>query len=89
MMPDTKMTVTKDYLSDEYTGNEYTIPCDDVTAEIRRFDLFDDDNERYYRVVIQHCDETAAEAAFFYFMRDSGTTYMQDITGDGIDFSMS
>lgn len=93
-LAETTMTITKDYLAglddeDSYTGLEITLPCDDLSATTRRFDVYDDDDEHYYRVVIQHCDEVAAEAAFEFFMRDSGATYMKDITGDNTDWSMA
>lgn len=87
-MAETKMTITKDYLDGSCTGDEITLPCDDLTATTRRFDVYDDDDEHYYRVIIEHCDDYAAEVAFEYFIRDSGATFMKDITGDGFDMSM-
>lgn len=89
-----KFTVTKDYLwtegdpADNYTGMVRQLGDIPDSAASRRFEVYDDDEIKYYDVTIDNCTDEVADLVFSFFMYDSGATYMKDVTGDGIDMSM-
>ena len=86
-----RVTITKDFLDDGERDNEvFHVEAFSDSDPTYTFDVYDDDHERYYRVVIENCSDEAAENTFEYFIRDVGATSLRHIRGSStVDMTMA
>lgn len=97
-MSEPSATISVDYLNDDDSDQGVTFNCNAWPAErggpevetVRRvFNAYDDDGILYYKVVADLSDEPDLGALLNQLGAFAGVTRLEDITGDGEDWSAS
>lgn len=83
-----KAKITRDHLNDDRSDRGVTFQYGNVPLT-RKFKAYDDDNELYYELTAELLDDGDLGDLLNQLAAYAGVTRLQDVTGDGDDWSAS